>query len=204
MPSQSLQNDVTGNLTFADRPNAAPPRSAQAMVRGPLTGTRPTRCRYVLSIESVQERLELLLALNVPCEVKGAGLAGNGDAGRGIRRTERNGGYFSLIGENFSLHMNENCIAVVCVGSIHASGGRAVELEFRGTEGGLCARVTCAEDSMTPTWCDVLDSLIYAHHDHSLMPPSMGFEYHRPVVNTSRFGQSQIVPNAETGLAFRP
>lgn len=72
MPSQFLQNDPNGYFRFADRANATRPGSVPGTRGRQSTAACATRCRDLVSPspQAVQERLELLLALDVPCEVK--------------------------------------------------------------------------------------------------------------------------------------
>lgn len=203
MPSQFLPNDPDRCFRFADRAYATFPGSAPGKCGRPSTAACSTPCRDLVSAQAVQERLELLLALDVPCEVKVAIPSGHTIAGWGIRRTERRNGYFSLIGENYSFHVNEECMEVACVGITLPEGGRSVELEILGAAGWLCARVVCPRDSMAGAWCDVLDSLVYACKDHPRVPSHMGFQCERPVA-TSLSGRTAEAQSAEIGSGLSP
>ncbi|MFO1419025.1 MAG: hypothetical protein U1E83_10190 [Methylotetracoccus sp.] len=123
--------------------------------------------REIVSIQAVHQRLELLLALDVRCEVTVTIPSGHANLGRGIRRIERKGGYLSLFGESFSVHINEDHIEAVCVAVREPAGGTSKILEFRGTDGRLCASIVCPLDGTAAAWRDVLDSFIYAHRGSS-------------------------------------
>jgi hypothetical protein len=112
-------------------------------------------------IEAVQERLELLLALDVPCEVAVASPFARADVCRVIRRVERQDGYFILVGDNFSFHMNEQCIQAACVATPPSADGAGNFLELRAKGGRLCARISCPFNGMAAAaWRDVLDSFL--------------------------------------------
>lgn len=152
--------------------------------------------RDIVPIQAVHQRLELLLALDVRCEVTVTLPSGHANLGRGIRGIERNAGYLILLGDDFSVHINEDHIEATCVAVREPAGGTSSVLEFRGTDGRLCASIVCPLDGATAAWHDVFDSFIYAQRGSSGGRAYTRFDDHR----AGSAGRARFVHAAREGV----
>jgi len=133
---------------------------------GRLTHPCPIAWSTVISIETLCERLELLLELGVPCLLRIAVPRDLINDPRAIKRFERKSGRLVLVGNNFSLHLNEEHIEAVYVMRRWRADKIGKVLELRGKRGYLCARVLCPPGNPgTAAWQDVMDSFILPSFD---------------------------------------
>ena len=161
MPSQIIGSDALHGASSAHSVNqiCAIPSTFAGQPRA--RATYPTKRWDVASWQALHERLSLLLALDVPCEIKITIPSGHSNSTWAIRRVERIRGYFCLFGDNFSFHMKERCVAHACVVMGQPTVRCSRVLELWDNDSRVCARISCNNHGMAAPWCDVLDSLIY-------------------------------------------
>jgi len=162
MHRQTSQNRSDQHITLSTPANSICPRPNPVAMAARTHEPCQARGWQIGSIQAVQDRLELLLVLEVPCEVRVAIPSGYANLRREIRRSQRQQGLFSLIGECFSFHMNEQGLEAAYVATGRSGDGAPNVLELRGSDGRICATIVCPLASLAATWCDVWDSLIYA------------------------------------------
>jgi hypothetical protein len=168
-PAQDASNSSRPVLRCAARANrhgggggseAAPPPLEPAGVAC-LTGPRPIFWSSGISLTALCDRLELLLRLEVPCQVWIAVPRAPGDHYRTIKRCERHSGRLVLAGDHFSLHLNEGRIVATWVMKPWRADRFGKILELWDCSGFRCASILGPlGDPERAAWHDVMDSLL--------------------------------------------